>query len=620
MFGYLKPVKGLAFLACLYLTLWIGAEILMVRQTAEAINRIELVRPGPVPAEASFLGWLGGQTAAAAGLKQVVLLLAGLSLVKAALTYLREVANMKLSMHKVFFIREAVYDQLQRVGLRFHDRLSSGELINRALTDLQNVRNFINTAVLVTLEIGLIVGGYIVLLVSRTPWAALLALGPLPLWTWYTVRFSRRIRPAQEAVMRAGDENLALITENIAGAHVVKAFATEAWEIDRYNRNCDQFCQQVLTRIHMYANFIPVIRGISMASHLALFLLAGVLIIKGALQPGDILMLGAAMGAILGRLQQVATVNEHYQNAIVSARRLHEVLAAEPAVAEHPSARPLPPGRGAVRFEHVTFGYDPDRPVLHDVSFQVPGGQVVALVGPTGAGKTTLIQLLARLYDPQQGRILVDGMDVRQISLQSLRSQIATVFQESYLFSDSVAANIAYARPQAGGQEIQEASRLAQAHEFIDTLPQGYQSTLGERGATLSGGQRQRLAIARAILTKPRILILDDATASVDAETEELIHQALRSVLKDCCVFVIAHRLNTVKRAGLVIVLESGRLAQIGTHEELMHTDGHYRDIAAVQLCGDRDLDRDDRAFGPGRPGEPQQVGPARTPADWTET
>ena len=604
MFHFLRPVRGRALLACLYLALWVGGEIVAVRMTAQAVNSIEQVRRSESRATGGFWAWLqagwhaasdadrGPRTGdaadapapAASRLEHVVLVLAGLSAVLGVLTYLREVANMKLSMHKVFYLREAVYDQLQRVGLLFHDRMSSGELINRALSDLQNVRSFVNMAVLTTLEILLIVGGYIVLLLTRSPWAATFALAPLPVWIWYTIRFTRRIRPATAGVMRVGDRNISLLAENIAGVQVVKAFAAEPQEIERYFANCDRFLRRVLWRIRMFANYIPVIRSISMLSHLALFLLAGVLIIRRALQPGDILMLGAAMTAILSRLQQVANVNELYQNAIVSARRLYEVLSAAPTVASAPQAAPLPPGPGAVRFEHVTFGYDAAKPVLHEVNFDAPGGRIIALVGPTGAGKSTLVQLLARFYDPQRGRVLVDGTDVRGVALDSLRTQIAFVFQETYLFSDTVTGNITYGQPRTEAAGIEETARVAQAHEFVAGLPRGYQTVLGERGATLSGGQRQRLAIARALYTNPRILILDDATASVDPETEDLIHRSMRARMQGLTVFIIAHRLNTVKRADLVLVLEDGRIAQTGTHAELMERDGHYREIAAVQL------------------------------------
>ena len=353
-----------------------------------------------------------------------------------------------------------------------------------------------------------------------------------------------------------------------------------------------------MTRVRLFANFTPVVRGIATASHLTLFMAAGVLIIKGRLTAGDVLMLGSAMGAILGRLQQVSVINDQYQSAIVSARRLHEILMAPASVTEKPGAVALAPATGSVRFEHVTFGYDPARPVLHDVSFEVRGGSVVAVVGPTGAGKTALVSLLARFYDPQQGRILIDGQDIRDATLDSLRRQIAYVFQETYLFSASAEANIAYGRPDLAGGPVEAAARLAQAHEFIEQLPRGYATLIGERGTTLSGGQRQRLAIARAILTNPRLLILDDATAAVDPETEYDIRRALRLVMTDRTTFVIAHRLSTVKTADVVIVLENGRVTQMGTHDELLAQVGHYRQIVNLQLYGDRDH-MDDEAAAP---------------------
>jgi ATP-binding cassette, subfamily B, multidrug efflux pump len=503
------------------------------------------------------------------------------------LTFVREFVNAKLSMQMVYYIREAVYDKLQRAGFAYHDKLSTGELINRSLSDLQNVRAFVQSAVLSTLEIALIVGGYITVLLTRSPWVALLALAPLPLWSWYLLRFSKRAQPAFKDVMEIGDQHIALIAENIAGVHVVKAFATQPQEIGKYNRNLAEFFTRVMRRIHLFANFIPIMRGIATASHLTLFLAAGILIIKGRLTAGDVLLLGAAMGAILGRFQQVSAISEQYQNAIVSSRRLHEVLMAPAAIAEQPAAAPLPPGRGRVRFENVTFGYDPKKPVLHGVDFEVPGGGVVAFVGPTGAGKTTLASLIARFYDPQQGRVLIDGVDVRDVSLDSLRTLVAYVFQETFLFSDTVEANIAYGKPRADEGWVEAAARLAQAHEFVAELPKGYATAVGERGTTLSGGQRQRVAIARAILSNPRILVLDDATAAVDPETEDSIRQAIRLVMGNCTTFVIAHRISTVRQANLVVVLENGRVTQLGTHAELLARPGHYRDIVNLQLFGD---------------------------------
>ncbi|CAA9424072.1 MAG: Lipid A export ATP-binding/permease protein MsbA [uncultured Phycisphaerae bacterium] len=597
MFGFLRPVRGLVVMACVYLSLWVLAEVMTVRQTAEAVNHIQRLHYVAGAEREPFWSWTWGGAPEAALLRGILfglLLWTGAMLV---LRYLRSVAETKLSMTMVYYIREAVYDKLQRVGFGFHDAVSSGQLINRALSDLQNVRLFNQTAVLSTLEIVLSVGGYIALLATRSPWLALLSLVPLPIWTWYILRFGKRVQPVAKAAMEADDKMVSVLTENIAGVHVVKAFATESHEIDKYGKAADSFFERVRDRIRLFADFQPVIRMIAVASHLSLFLLLGVLIVRakgtaGALSAGEFLALGAAMGAILGRLQAVATIAEQYQNAIVSSRRLFEVLAANPTVPEAPAAPHLPHGPGAVGFEGVSFGYDRAKPVLHDVTFAVPGGARVAVVGPTGAGKTTLVNLVARFYDPQEGRITIDGADVRDVSLASLRTQVSFVFQETYLFSDTVAGNIAYGRPNISRGEVEAAARLAQAHEFIEHLPQGYDTMLGERGASLSGGQRQRLAIARAILTNPRVLVLDDATASVDPETEDLIRRAMRFVMHGRTTFVIAHRISTVKQADVVVVLERGRVTQTGTHAELMAADGHYREIAAVQLHGD-DLARD---------------------------
>jgi ATP-binding cassette subfamily B protein len=591
MFRFLGPVKWVVIAACFWLGLAVGVEVLVAKWIEKAVNHIQRLHSVGATQSPSFGQWFWRDPSPeATSFRYVMLVLIGLVVATIVLRYLKEVANIKMSMHMVYFIREAVYDKLQRVGFAFHDALSSGQLINRALSDLQNVRAFIQTAVLTSLDIVLAVGGYILLMITISPWLALMSLVPLPLWIFYILRFSKVVQPAAKSVMEAEDKNVSLITEAIAGVHVIKAFATEKQEIGKYGRNTDDYLGRTLKRIRLFADFTPVIRTIAMASYLTLFLVAGIMMIHGTVQAGGFLVLGGAMGAILTRLQQVSTINEQYQNAMVSSRRLYEVLTAPPTVPEKPEARPLAPGAGAVKFEHVGFGYDAARPVLHDITFDIPGGSIVAVVGPTGAGKSTLVSLISRFYDPQQGRVLIDGVDVRDLKLSSLRSQVSFVFQETYLFSDTAAGNIAYGRPNITDADIEVAARLAQAHEFIEALSAGYQTMLGERGSSLSGGQKQRLAIARAILTNPRILILDDATAAIDPETEDLIRKGMRLVMKGRTTFVIAHRISTVKQADVVVVLEEGRITQMGTHAQLMDQEGHYREIANVQLYGDEDM------------------------------
>jgi len=586
MFRFIRPVVTLLLLACLWVAAATATETLTIRQAGEAVNRIQQIQGG-TRTGFGFFRWVRSPDPSVQQLLHELLMLGGLVLLMVVVRYFKETANTRMSMTMVFHIREAVYDKIQRVGFGFHDAISSGQLINRALSDLQNVRAFVQTAVLVTLDIALAVAFNIVLIWTRNKWLAALALVPLPIWTYYILNFSRKIQPIAKSVMEAEDRNVSIITENIAGVHVIKAFATERQEIDRYSANCDTFKGRVLQRIRMFANFQPVVRSIAMASHLSLFLVAGILLIQGKLASGDLVILGGAMGTILGRLQQVATINEQYQNAMVSSRRLYEVLMASATVPESPTAKALPPGTGRVVFENVRFGYDPSKPVVRDVSFAVEGGSVVAVVGPTGAGKSTLVSLIARFYDPQDGRILIDGVDVRDLTLASLRTQVAFVFQETYLFSDTVSGNIAYGRPGISAGDVEAAARLAQAHEFIEQMAKGYSTILGERGASLSGGQRQRLAIARAIVTNPRVLILDDATASVDPETESLIRKGMRFVMHGRTTFLIAHRISTVKQADVVLVIEHGRIVQMGTHDQLMEQDGHYREIAAAQLYGD---------------------------------
>ncbi|HVX85332.1 MAG TPA: ABC transporter ATP-binding protein [Phycisphaerae bacterium] len=594
MLRFIRPVWHLALIACVLVCVWVVIDVSYTRLTGNVMTAVKAaVDQGLVttPGE-SF-----AQALRHPPLRHILTMVEFLGLLVflgGVIRFFREFVNTTFSMEMVFHMRSAVYDRLQRVGFAFHDEHSSGALINRALSDLQNVRAFLQIGLIMSSEIVTFTLGYELLIITINKWVALAAFIPIPFWIWYILRFSKKIQPAQAAQMKAGDDVVTVFTENIAGVHVVKAFATEKTEEAKYNRSADVYFGKIMASVRLWRNFVPVIRGVASASHLALFAIGSVLVVVSSAWPadrygkvtvGDLLVFGMAMGAILSRLQQINQISEQYQKAIVSARRFYEVLDAPPTVPEGQEPAALPPGPGAIDFHFVTFGYDPAKPVVHDIAFDVPGGSIVALVGPTGAGKSTLMQLLARFYDPQAGQIFIDGADISTVALRSLRSEIGFVFQETFLFSATVADNIRYGKPDATIGEVEAAARIAQAHEFIAELPLGYDTLLGERGASLSGGQRQRLAIARAIISNPRILVLDDALAAVDPETEHLISRALELVMVDRTVFIIAHRLSTVKAADLVIVLENGRITQAGTHKELIREPGHYRHIAEVQLA-----------------------------------
>jgi ATP-binding cassette subfamily B protein len=597
MIKFVWPVKGIASLAVLMVIVWMTLDVFSTRMMGTVVNAIQsLERRSTAPGtHETFWRAMGHEPVRT--IFYMVLVLGLLVVLGGFVRFMREFVNSKFTMDMVFHMRAAVYDRLQRVGFAFHDEHSSGALINRALSDLQNVRQFLQMGVVLLMEILAFVIGYWIVILFISKWLALAALVPVPFWIWYILRFSKRMQPAQLAQMKSGDDLVTVFTENVAGVHVVKAFATEKTEIAKYDRAAGLYFDKTMDTVLMWRNFVPIVRGMASAAQLALIAIGAVLVVKtgglpndafGKVRVGDLLVVGTAMSAILGRLQQVNQITEQYQKAITSSRRFFEVLDAPPTVPEEANAKELPrplEGAGAVEFHFVTFGYDSKKPVLRDIAFDVPGGSLVALVGPTGAGKSSMMQLLARFYDPQQGQILIDGVDTRKVSLKSLRGEIGFVFQETFLFSDTVANNIRYGHPEATQGDVEAAARVAQAHEFIMELPQGYDTMLGERGATLSGGQRQRLAIARGIISNPRILVLDDALAAVDPETEHLISRALELVMVDRTVFIIAHRLSTVKAADLVIVLEHGRITQAGTHKELMREPGHYRHIAEVQLA-----------------------------------
>jgi ABC-type multidrug transport system fused ATPase/permease subunit len=494
------------------------------------------------------------------------------------------IARTRFSMDILWHLRNRVYGQLQRLSFRFFDTNYSGELINRATGDINTIRRFFMMALFNVVTLAIYLAAYLGLLLAIRWDLALVCMAPLPISIALLTRFGRRLRVAFHAVRSSADGMVNALQENVAGVKVVKAFAREKAEIGRYQGSTGTVFEKVLRTMRLFRNNLPLIGRVSQISQLVMLFYGGAMVMDGRLKVGDLLMFSAALSVLMEQLRMVVDMTQISQEAAVSAQRVFEIIEASPEVADKPRAPALPDGRGRVVFEDVTFGYDPKVPVLHGIDLAVEPGQIVALVGPTGSGKSTLTNLIPRFYDPQRGRVMIDGVDVRDVRLRSLRDSVGMVFQETFLFSASIAENIAYGSPKASMDDVRRAAAVAHADEFIEQLDEGYDTIIGERGVTLSGGQRQRLAIARAILKNPRVLILDDATASVDAGTEQGIQEALEQVMRGRTTFVIAHRIGTLRLADLVVVIEDGRITQRGTHAELFRADGHFRRAYLLQM------------------------------------
>jgi ATP-binding cassette subfamily B protein len=582
--AFLRPVWRTAVVAVVVIMLRVLVEALAVYFLSPAISSIvELSRS---PQASDFLSWLTSHDAGAGKLRSVLMWAAGTQLALAATNFLKPVWESKLSMQAVFHIRSLVFDRLQSSGFALYDRMTSGTLINRALSDLQVVRNFVNLIPLATVDILCTIVAYGAMLVVCSPWLGLALLGFLPLWWLTIVRFGSRAQTALSQQQQASDRLMTALTENIAGVHVVRAFGAEARETGRFDRLSTGLLERVFDVIRLQQVLTPAMKLVAAAAHITLFTLASWLILRGEMQIGDLLVLGIAMSAMLGKIQHISQMVDAYQRAKVSAARLFEVI-------DHPSeteatrhAVPLSLQRGAITLDNVSFGYVPGKPVLQSFSTTIPDHKITAVLGPTGAGKSTLAALIGRFYDPWQGRVLLDGQDLRTVAPQDLRRVVGFVFQETFLFSASIRDNIRYGRPDVSDEMVQAAAVAAQAHAFITAMPAGYDTPLGEKGVMLSGGQRQRLALARALVYDPKILVLDDATASLDATTEQALHQMVRPWLTGRTVIIVAHRINTVKHADKILVLSEGRILQEGSHRELRQVDGLYRDLVRMQLVG----------------------------------
>ena len=502
-----------------------------------------------------------------------------LGILRAALMVGRRLISGRQALGVEYDLRDELYAHLLRLSFGFYDRSQTGQLMSRATIDLQSVRFFLGYGLIFFAQHVVTIVVVTVVLFFYSWQLALVALAITPVVVLTAYRYSRVSQPVLRNVQQKLADVATVAEESIVGVHVVKSFAQEEHREERFAAAADSVFSQTLAANRQRALYVPLLTFLPIAAQAAVLLAAGRMVISGSLSTGAFFAFNVLFAMFVMPFRMLGMWIGQAQRAIAAGERIFEILDEPEEIADLPAARPLPPGPGAFRFENVDFGYDPERLVLEGIDLDLEAGRTVALIGRTGSGKTTLAALLPRFYEVTAGRVLVDGVDVRELERRSLRREIGVISQDPFLFSASVRDNIAFGLLDAPHDAVEAAARAAQAHEFIEELPQGYDTVVGERGITLSGGQRQRIAIARALLIDPRILILDDATASVDATTEAKIRAGLREVMRDRTTIIIAHRLSTIALADEVVVLDEARIAARGTQAELLEESPLYREI-----------------------------------------
>jgi ABC-type multidrug transport system fused ATPase/permease subunit len=540
----------------------------------------------------------------------LALVITGAVLARWALTYMRRMIAGRISLAIEFDLRQILYSHLQRLELGFFDRQQTGQLMSRATVDLSAVRFFLGYGLVFILQaiLSLTLSGVAMILIN--PKLGLIAMAPVPFVVFISQRYGHSARPAVQEVQQRIAELTAEAEENISGVRVVKSFAREPRQLQRFRHSVSRVFDQSMIATRLEARFNPLIAFLPQLGLSAVLIIGGESVIHGHLKLGEFTQFFLYLNMLVTPMRALGVTLGLAQRATASGARIFQVLDREPRITDAPDATPLPAGHGHVEFRDVTLRYDQHddfgatyvapsqhtmsaqthrngrvaRDVLSHVDLDIAAGSTVALVGATGSGKTSLVALISRLYEVSGGAILLDGADIRDVSLSSLRQAIAVVSDDPFLFSASVAQNIAYGRPSACLEDIEEAARRAQAYDFVTRLPQGFETRVGERGLSLSGGQRQRIAIARALLANPRVLILDDATSAVDASTEQAIKLALDEAMNGRTTFVIAHRLSTISLADEIIVLEHGHVLAHGDHQELLERSELYREIVEKGL------------------------------------
>ncbi|MGI9116691.1 MAG: ABC transporter ATP-binding protein [Gaiellales bacterium] len=526
-------------------------------------------------------------------LRYLIELILALAVGRFIVMYLRRIIAGTMAVNIERDLRNLVYHHLLSLSFPFFDRNQTGQIMSRATVDLTTLRLYLGYGILFFTQHTVSVIAVMAVLFWMNPLVALMVLVIVPPLALLAILYSRRSQPIVAEAQQALAEVTTQAEESVVGVRVIKAFGQEHQEIDRFGDRAEDVFSLNVEATRLRSVYVPIMDFLPTISLALLIGVGGYAVITDRMSLGDFVTYSLLVALIVMPLRMLGGWIGDTQRFVASSQRIFQILDMRPDIEDAPDARPVPAGGGAIRFEDVTFGYDADRPVIRDVDLAIEPGSTVAIIGRTGSGKTTLTQLVPRFYDVTAGRVLVEGVDVRELRLDELRGAIGTVAEDTYLFSASIRDNIAFGRSSASDEEVRLAAERAQAAAFIEELPDGYGTLVGERGLTLSGGQRQRIAIARALLLDPRILILDDATASVDASTESRIRDALEEVMQGRTTLIIAHRLSTIALADRIVVIDDGRIVADGTHEELIEGNDVYREIHDHGLVDRRFVDAD---------------------------
>jgi ATP-binding cassette subfamily B protein len=507
----------------------------------------------------------------------------GIAIAGAICSYIQKYFTTSTGQWVMHDLRSRLYSRMQRLSLSYHDQAQTGDLIGRVTSDIDSIQSFISSGLLSALTNSLTLVGMVGVMFYINWRFTLIALSVAPLLFLVIFRYTRLIKKSSREVRKKEGEMVSVIQEVLTSIRVVKAFAREDYEQHRLEEESLETVETALRARSLKAKLAPLVEIIVAVGTSLVLWFGARMALDGTLSAGSLVVFIMYLGKMYKPMQELSKMTDAYSKAAVGYERILEVLETESDVKDAPNARPAPRFKGRIEFDNVTFGYEPGRPVLSNFSLQIEPGQAAALVGPTGAGKTSIVGLIPRFYDPTSGIIRIDGQDIRNFTQKSLRDQVSLVLQETVLFHGPVWRNIAYGKPNASRAEIRRAAELANAQEFIEKMPEGYDTLIGERGVTLSGGQRQRIAIARAIIRDTPILILDEPTSGLDAASEKLVFEALDRLMEGKTSVIIAHRLATIQRADVICVIKDGAIVERGTHEELLKAHGLYAEFYELQ-------------------------------------